>query len=546
MKKNVLFLIGFLLCIHGNAQELTADEKASLEKMRAEYVQNRKTASFQYAWLLYRTDIPSNCREADRILYETIALQDHDPESLTYGQWGWHVEGGEKKADLNAALFRADALFVKLWEQQDKMSKKTRENFLVSCKEVTEAAKRRWDTEVFDIGRDFTAYSNIFVLYIETLTLAGERFNDARLKKMAKSQWTRWYNHVSFFGIDEFASPSYNHVVFYHLMNIHNFCHDERIERETKEVLDHIYVLQSAITHPLLKLPVSGISRDYRMFLIQNDARSAVLTSPIEGYAPPQKAVELNEKRTYPLEVIGKASIMPFIFKSYQLQKAAMGSMTGGNCFQQQIHCMAAVGNNEVERAVLFLQGSFTPVNGFTDQKGLSTLCVYNRLPSYWHLTQWRGDMAKYKETIGEFGAGISANWREKLHAPDHIVLEAYGYEAHIFPFTVQDVKITPCSLLLKHRTTTSPRYHPRPRVFDEYVFPQEHDWFGAFIALVKSGSEISNPGITYANQDGVHSFNTNQGHNVRLYIAEKGDTRQLFSIDPALVPLLKVNEYLE
>jgi len=543
VNKIILLLAWVLLSAYGVSQELTLDEKASMEKMRAEYAQDPKTASFQYAWLLYRTDIRSNHRKADEVLNQVIALQDHDPESLTYGQWGWHVEGGEKKADLNAALFRADALFVKLWEQQGKMSKKTKKNFLASCEQVTEAAKRRWDTEVFDIGRDFTAYSNIFVLYIETLTLAGERFNDVRLKKMAKSQWMRWYNHISIFGIDEFASPSYNYVVFYHLMNIHNFCHDERIERESKEVLDHIYLLQSAITHPLLKVPVSGISRDYRMFLIQSDARSAVLTSTIEGYIPPPKAVEIKEARKYPFEVIGKASVIPFIYKSYQLQNAAMGSMTGGNCFQQQIHCMAVVGNNENERAVLFLQGSFTPVNGFTDQIGMSTLCVYNRLPNYWHLTQWRGDMAKYKETIGEFGIGISPNWREKLHVPDHIVLEAYGFEVHIFPFIVEDGQIRRCDLNLKHRTTTSPRYHPRPRIFDEYVFPREHNWFGAYLTLVKSGSEISDPSIKYANQENILSFTTNLGHHLRLFIAEKGDTRQLFDVDPALIPLFTMSE---
>ncbi len=543
MRSLGFFLMSVVLAAGGFAQELTTEEKARLEKMGDDYARNQKTASFEYAWLLYRTGLPSDCAKADAVLGQVISLQDSDPESLTFGQWGWIEEGGERKADLNAALFKADILFAKLWDHQDKMSTETRAKFLASCKGVTEAAKRRWDTEVFDIGRDFAAYSNIFVLYVETLTLAGERFNDARLKKMAKSQWTRWYNHISFFGIDEFASPTYNHVIFTHLMNIHDFCHDQRIERESREVLDHVYLLQSALTHPMLKLPVSGISRDYRMFLIQGDARSGVLTSPIEGYIPPQKAVEINERRTYPFQVIGKASVMPFIFKSWQLQDAAMGSMTGGNCFQQQIHCLAAVGKNENERAVVFVQGSNTPINGFTDQDGLSTLCVYNRLPSYWHLTQWRGDPAKYRETFGEFGIGLSPNWREKSRTPAHLVLEAYGYELHIFPFALDNGRIAPCELAVKHRTTTSPRYHPRPRVFDEYVFPEQPDWFGAHIALAKSGAEVSDPGIACANQDGVLSFSTNSGHRVRLFVAEKGDTKQLFNVDPALIPAFRIIE---
>jgi len=537
----MLLFAGVLLSINVYAQELSPEERTLLGQLDAEYAQDAKKASFQYAWLLYRTGTPSNCEKADAVLNHVFLLQDSDPDSITYGQWDWKWEGGEKRVDFNTALFRADLMFVKLWDQQSRMSTKTRERFLVSCRQLTEAAKRRWDTEVFDIGRDFAAYSNIFVLYVETLTLAGERFNDARLKKTAKSQWTRWYNHISFFGIDEFASPGYNHVIFAHLMNIRDFCDDERIERECREVLDHIYLLQSALTHPVLKLPVSGISRDYRMFLVQADARSEVLTSPFESYAPPQEAVEINGNRKYPFEVIGKASIMPFIFRSYQLPDAAMGSMTGGNCFQQQIHCMVAVGKNENERAVLFAQGSYTPVNGFTDQKGTSTLCVYNRLPTYWHLTQWRGDMSNYKETFGEFGVGISPNWEEKLNTPEHIVLEAYGYEVHVFPFSVENAMITRCELSLKHRTTTSPRYHPRPRVFDEYVFPPEPDWFGAHIVLAKPGQEIPDPGVAYSDQEGIISFNTSAGHQVRVFIAEKGDSKQLFNTDPALIPRLKI-----
>jgi hypothetical protein len=204
---------------------------------------------------------------------------------------------------------------------------------------------------------------------------------------------------------------------------------------------------------------------------------------------------------------------------------------------------MAAVGINENERAIAFVQGSYTPVNGFTDQRATSTLCVYNRLPNYWHLTQWRRDLSEYKETFGEFGVGISTNWNEKEKAPDSIVLEAYGYDLFIFPFMIQDNEIRSCELVMKHRTTTSHRYHPRPRVYDEYVFPQEPDWFGAYITLAKSGSKVDNPGITYSNDDGIRTFATNMGHRVRLFVAEKGDTRQLFNEDPALIPLLRIIE---
>lgn len=543
MNKITFLLLSFFLCILSYAQELTTDEKALFEQLNTNYSADKNAVSLRYAILLYRSE---NYLKADTVLNKAILLQDNDPEALTYGHWNWEWRDGEKYVDYNSALFYAPVLFCELWELQNKMTPSTKDNFIISCNRLVEAAKRRWDYEVFDIYRDFAAYSNAFVMYVETFTLAANRFDSPRLRKLAEGQWTRWYNHISFWGIDEFASPTYNKVIFESLLNIRDFTSNERIRKEATEVMDHIYILQSAITHPKLKLPVSGISRDYRNFTVPGDARSGVFLQPIsEKYTPSQKAVEINEARKYPFEVIGKASAMPFIFKSYQLEDAAMGSMTGGACFQQQIHCIAAVGKNENERAIAFTQGSYTPVNGYTDQIGTSTLCVYNRLPNYWHLTQMHGrlDMNDYKETFGDFGVGITADLKEKLNTPEHIILEAYGYDLHIFPFAVQDEKIVPCELELKHRTTTSPRYHPRPRIYDEYVFPEKPDWFGAYITLAKSGIKIKNPGIKYINKGGIRSFKTALGHQVRLFIAEKGDTRQLYNIDPAFIPLLKIIE---
>lgn len=563
MKLLILILLNAFLMGNIYSQELTVNEKKKLAEMEDSYSAGLKVDYFNYASLLYRTDEISNYLKADSVLNYGISLQDHDPESITYGQWNWTWRDHEKIVDFNRALFNAEKMFVKLWEQQGKMSKETKENFISSCKDLTEAAVRRWDTEVFDIGRDFVNYSNIFALYVETLTLAGERFYDFRLRKMAKSQWTRWYNHISYFGIDEFASPTYNNVVFKALKNIHDFSPEERIKQETLEVMDHIYLLQSALTHPTLKIPITGISRDYRSFLIEADARSTILTSSLEDnvpvskeqyrshpqqlvsslkdYFPPQKAISINENRTYPFEVRGKAAIAPFLFKSYQLEDAGMGTMTGGLVFWQQINCMIAVGKNENERAVAFAQGTNNPINGYTDQIETSALLVYNRLPTYWHTTQWRGDMSTYKETFDELGIGVSQNWKEKKKTKEHIILGAYGYDLHIFPFIIEDEKMVSSELGLRHRTTSSERYHPRDRNFDEYVFPLKSEWFGAYISLVKSGEEVDIPGLIYSNDDGIRTFKTNSGHKVRLFVTEKGETKQLHNVDPALIPVLEI-----
>jgi hypothetical protein len=543
LKTASLLLSLFFFGTNGHAQDLSASDEAALVKLEKEYSSENYTPTLGDAWLCYRSSNKMNHAKADTILMRVLSMQDSDPESKTYGHWGWVVRDGEKFVDFNNALFQAHILFCNLWVQQGKMTSAAQTNFILSCRGVLEAARRRWDTEVFDIGRDYAAYSNVFAMYVQTLTLAGDRFNDPLLKRTARSQWIRWHNHISFYGIDEFASPVYNNVIFNSLMDIHDYCHDEQTQKETKEVMDHLYMLQSAVTHPLLKIPVSGISRDYRIFLKEADARSHFLTAPLDGYKPPQDAVAINENRTYPFEVIGRAALNPFIFKSYQLEDAAMGSMTGGNCFQQQIHCMAAVGKNENERAIAFIQGSNTPVNGYTDQIETSTLCVYNRFPTYWHLTQKHSDMATYRETFGEFGVGISKNWQEKSAAADHIVLEAYGYDLHIFPFAVKEGCIVPCNLALKHRDSSSPRYHPRPIIFDEYVFPAEPDWFGVYVTLAKSGTKVDKPRIKYANKNGVHTFTTRHGHLLKLFIAEKGDTKQLFNVDPAIIPLLKISK---
>lgn len=539
--KNILGITTLFILLSipvSNAQEFSASEKLELENLDKAYAAGTYAVTANNAWLYYRS---GQAAQADVILNKFISLQDSVPQSITFGQWAWSV--GASIGDLNVALFRSHDMFVNLWDQQEKMSAATKARYRTSCQRLLEAARRRWNTEVFDIGRDFAAYSNIFCLYVQTLILAGDRFEDSLLLKTGQSQWTRWYNHISFFGIDEFASIGYNAIIFRTLFDIHDFCHDERIQKESREIMDFVYTLQSAFTHPLLKIPVTGISRDYRIFLKEADARCTILSTAQHGYEPPAQAAAINAHRKYPFTVIGKAAISPFIFQSYQLADAAMGSMTGGACFQQQIHCMAAVGKSADERAVVFIQGSNTPINGYTDQKEMTTLCVYNRLPALWHFTQWRGDMSNYRETFGEFGVGLSDKWQKKSAAPGHIVLEAFGYDLHLFPFSVQHDRLTGCSLTLEHRTTSSPRYHPRPIVFDEYVFPNDPDWFGVYVALVKAGAKAAEPGITCTLQNGVRTFKTKQGHQIRLYVAEKGDTKQLFNVDPAMIPLLRFSQ---
>ena len=73
--------------------------------------------------------------------------------------------------------------------------------------------------------------------------------------------------------------------------------------------------------------------------------------------------------------------------------------------------------------------------------------------------------------------------------------------------------------------------------------FPEKDDWFGAFISLAKAGAEVAEPVIHYTNEGGIRSFKTDMGHQVRVYVAEKGDSKQLFNVDPVFIPLLDITE---
>ena len=499
--------------------------------------------SLEYATLLYRSDCPANIARADSVLSAVVAFQNPDEESGNYGLWAWgpDLEVGDK----NVPLFHAHHMLVNLWELQSKMSFTTRAAFVLSCHRLVEAAERRFNEEIWELGRECVAYSNVFSMYVQTLLVASERFNSDRLQRMSKIQWMRFYNHWKFYGIDEFLSTTYDDVIFRALLDIRRFADNERMKREATEVLDYIYLLQSAVTHPLLKLPVSGIGRDYRNCQRMGDIRVPFLQETPLGYVPDEKVCRLNEQRSYPFRAVGKAGTLPFIFQTYQLKDVAMGSMTGwGNYFWQQIHCLASAGKNENERATLFIPGTYSPNNGFTDQHELSTFCVYNRLPTMWHITQWRGDLSDIRSTMCEFGVGISDNFEQIAQDDEKVVLRAYGYDFYLFPYELKDGKLHSCNLVLRERDTTSPLYHQRVAKFREYAFPLEPDWFGVYVKIVKAGTKAEKPRFLYREEkDGVLHFSTNAGHSIRIKIMEQGNSVQIHEKDLNLMPRFSMND---
>lgn len=111
---------------------------------------------------LYRSDIPENINRADSILNAVISIQVTDEESGNFGLWPWYP-GGEI-GDKNVPLFHAHHMLVDLWELQDKMSFTTRAAFELSCRRLVKAAERRYDEEIWELGREYVAYSNVFAI----------------------------------------------------------------------------------------------------------------------------------------------------------------------------------------------------------------------------------------------------------------------------------------------------------------------------------------------------------------------------------------------
>lgn len=496
--------------------------------------------SFEYAYLLYKSNDTELYQKADKIVLSGVSDQIYDSNSPDYGLWAW--SRGSKIGDKNVPLFLAHYLLVDLWEEQAKMSFETRAAFNLACKRLVEAAERRYDEEVWAVGRSDVAYSNVFALFVETLTVAAERFSDDRLRRKALTQWTRFYNNFLFHGLDEFLSSEYDNLIFNALQDILDFCSDERQKSEVKEMMDFVYLAESAVVHPTLKLPVVGMARDYRWFQRSGDVRVGFLQNAPQNYVVKEETASINEDRKYPFEVVGRAGAMPFVYKSYQLPNVAMGSMTGwGNYFWQQVHCMASAGIDADHRATMFIPGTYTPINGFTDQKELSTLCVYNRGLTLYHLTQWREDTNDIAGTFLDFGVGISYQFEELANEVGKVVLNAYGYDFYLFPYSIKNGKAEACKMELVHRNSTSSKYHSRKADYNEYVFPSEPEWFGVVVKVVKAGQKVTAPKIKFKEEGNITTVTTSDGHKVRVALTEQGARVHLHEKDINLLPRLSI-----
>lgn len=512
-------------------------------KPHAEIQKELKKAA---AW--YAENTEESLANADYVVLSMCKEQVRDPQSKNYGSMGWWFGKG---SGLNMANFLCDDLFTDLWPYQDRMSEEVRKEFLITCDLVLKCAERRFDEEAFPIGRDNLEYSNAYCMAVQNMLVGGVRMNNERLIRKAETQWARLYNYHKFYWFGEFMSPAYDNEDFTAIMDIWRFSTDSKMRKQAKEVLDELYLSECAGSHPELKVQLVGTSRDYRRFLQTKvrDQRSKIITETPADYEIPEKAREIQENRKYPFEFEGKAGTMTFTFKSYQLKDAGMGTMTGwGSYFWQQLHLIAAAGSNEYDRATMFIPGSYNPINGFTDQKGMTSMIVYNRRPTLWHLTGMNSKKLNVKKSFDPFGIGTSVEFTEVKNTTGELVLTAGEYDFHVFPFEIDaEYGLIQSKLVKEEREYSSPskRYHYRKLgKFYEYLFPTEPEWVGAVVKIVKKGTKVKAPVVSFDETDNLTTFRCKSEQlEIKVGVTEFGASVSIPKENLDLMPLRRISQ---
>jgi hypothetical protein len=489
--------------------------------------------SLDYAILLLRRNQTGDCQRASAIIEALLAVQMHTPD-WDLGRFPMKVPEGWR--DLNATLFMAPQLAEIYTHWLPVLPESLAVRFRQAVSEAVEAVERRWSDELFDTHRDYKAYSNIFVLYIQALLIFGRCLDRERLRRDGEAQWQRWFNHISTYGIDEFCSPTYNEVVYEGLLGILANATGPRMQSEVKLVLDHVFALQHAVNHPVLRLAVVGLSRDYRRFLKPGGGAFRYLEQAGEAaYQPPAAVLNEFQHRVYPYRASGRATVVPFRFQTWQLQDAAMGSMTGGNYFFQQIHLMVAVGTSPLDRACAFFQAERdNPVNGYVAQRDGRALCLFARTATSYWLTQ-------HRKPVGELPLagtqppclGLNGVWAVRRHEPGHLIVAAHGYALHLRVFALtgdwlEPATLTPEKLILDGQEFTGWRAAP------------EVVWFACLAELLPEGVVPAEHTLNGTITDRQVTLRESGGLDLKLARRPSGELVELYDEDWRTLPLFE------
>ena len=487
--------------------------------------------SLEYAILLLRRDQGGDRQRAAAIVAAVLATQMHAP---AWDRGRFPMSLPETWRDLNAVLFMAPHLAEIHAHWLPMLPAELAARFREAIAEAVEAVDRRWADEVFDVHRDFKAYSNIFVLYIRALLLLGRALELERLRRDGEAQWQRWFNHVSTYGIDEFCSPTYNAVVYEGLLGIRAAATGPRMQAEVALVLDHLCALQHAVSHPLLRLGVVGTARDYRLFAKPGGGAFRFLEHPgYSDYRPPAAVLEEFRHREYPYRAAGRAGLVPFRFQTWQLRDAAMGSMTGGHYFPQQIHLMVAVGSSSTERACAFFQADErNPINGYVSQRDGRALCLFARTATSYQLTQLRQPAGELPLSGTQPPClGLTGEWALRRHEPGRLILSAHGYTLRLRAIALsgdrlEPARLTPENLELNGQAVTACRAAP------------EVIWFACLVELLPEGPMPPDGELHGAVSDSLVTLNESGGLALTLARRPSGELVEIYDQDWRALPL--------
>lgn len=477
-----------------------------------------------------------------RLLRDLLGLQDTEESSWTVGCFPQRPAG--EWGDLNYALFPLPSLIELARCHGEEFPRELADRLDRAIRLGTLGAERRWDEEIFDLHRDNKQYTNVFLSYVQCLLLAGQYLGKDRLRRVGENQWRRWFHHIATYGIDEFVSDYYD-VDYRALESILRHSSDERVGREARFALDHLCAVAHATTHPVLKLPVCGSSRSYRRWLEPGAREPRCVRTKSESYRPPPEVVRAYDARSFPYMAWGRATQVPFVYRSWQLPHAALGSMTGGHYFPQQLSCMAAVGRGPAQRDVIFLPGSYSCLNGYVAQDEGRALCLFARRPNRYLRYQRDVPDQELAGSFGELGIAFSDGWTIKQQGRGRLVASAWDHVVTMDPFhlvgeTVDSVQLTP----KRRQTLGQGRFHDTPcENMLEYVFPGMAEWAGCLVQLGQEGETLELPEISLFRQSNRLRIEEAGGLNLELHSLPHGELLQIHEEDWRTVPLLECPE---
>jgi hypothetical protein len=503
--------------------------------------------TLNYVRLLIQRNLPNDRTHAEEILSHFFTYQVKTPASLA-----GHIPvrtsniGQKQHRDLNASSFIIPHLIRLYSESADDMSPPVRDGLLNCIRLTADALRRRWDYEIFDVVRDHKRYTNIFVEYIRGLYIAGELLGDEDFILKAEGEWTRWFNHTSYEGIDEFMSPRYAEIAVDGLLGLLEVARCDRMCGEIRQVLDMYMWINHASHHPRLGMPICGSSRDYRRYVVPGNGQVGFVgRAEFHGYPIPDEIQAEFQNRQFPFEFSGTSGMQPCRFKSWQTEDAGLGSSTGGNYFVQQNYCMAAVGKSATEREWMTMPYEDSLTNGFTHQIGNECFCVFGRYSNSYVRTQAKAadSVAENRKPLGpresiwHAGFSVTTGWERIACTEEEIVFSAYGYTLTIYPFKLEDGQLKPVAL--DCFAARIPGQDKEMVSVEQYAFPDEIDWMGAHVVLSKE-SHPGRPEFQWSKDDSTVTFASDDAFSVNLFEIPTGDYRELYEGDPRTFPLFQ------